>query len=138
MYSMKKEFFIWFLPFIISINSNSQNNSNINNTHFKIYNIGNYKIKYAVGAKLDWGEVFDLAKKSEKTKTDEWRLPTIEELREIYFFRQNLVETKGIFWSSTIGFPLRMGLISCIDFTKGEEFLINEGKNYYILINHQQ
>ena len=112
----------------INLNDKGENN-------FKIYTISNYQIKYNKDTKLDWDEVFDIAIKSKKNNFNTWRLPTIEELKEIYQFRNNLGITSGVFWSSTIQPPDRMGLFSCIDFSNGDDGIIdNGGQHYYLLI----
>lgn len=103
--------------------------------NFKIYTISNYQIKYKKGTKLDWGKVYDIAFKSEENNINSWRLPTIEELKEIYQFRYSLGITSGEFWSSTRQPPDRMGLFSCIDFSNGDDSIMyNEGQHYYLLI----
>ncbi len=117
-------------------NLNAQSKINTSSSNFKIYNIGNYQIKYAKGAKLDWGQAYDLIEKSEKSNVNDWRLPTVEELKEIYFDRQSIGISSGTFWSATLSGPLRMGFINCIDFAKGEEFILNEGKCFYLLVKH--
>ena len=117
-------------------NINAQSKINTSSSNFKIYNIGNYQIKYAKGAKLDWGQAYDLIEKSEKSNVNDWRLPTVEELKEIYFDRQSIGISSGTFWSATLSGPLRMGFINCIDFAKGEEFILNEGKCFYLLVKH--
>ena len=103
--------------------------------NFKIYTISKYQIKHKKGAKLDWGKVFNIATNLEENNFNSWRLPTIEELKEIYPFRYSLGITNGEFWSSTLHPPHRMGLISCIDFSNGDaSVLYNEGQHYYLLI----
>ena len=103
--------------------------------NFKIYTISKYQIKHKKGAKLDWGKVFNIATNLEENNFNSWRLPTIEELKEIYPFRYSLGITNGEFWSSTLHPPHRMGLISCIDFSNGDaSILYNEGQHYYLLI----
>jgi hypothetical protein len=104
----------------------------IDNT--KIYNLNNFQIKYKDGTKLDWGHVYDFVIKSDEHGFNVWRLPTIDELKEIYSLRQNLGINSGIFWSSTLSTPDRMGLIVCINFANGEELLCNEGDRSYLLI----
>lgn len=122
--------------FCYSPKINAQSKINTSSSNFKIYNIGNYQIKYAKGAKLDWGQAYDLIEKSDESNVNDWRLPTVEELREIYFFRENIGIKGGTFWSSSLKSPLRMGFINCIDFAKGEEFILNEGKCFYLLVKH--
>lgn len=103
--------------------------------NFKTYTISKYQIKHKKGAKLDWGKVFNIATNLEENNFNSWRLPTIEELKEIYPFRYSLGITNGEFWSSTLHPPHRMGLISCIDFSNGDaSILYNEGQHYYLLI----
>jgi hypothetical protein len=103
--------------------------------NFKIYTFSNYQIKYKKDTKLDWGEVYDITIKSEENNFNSWRLTTIEELKEIYQFRNSLGITSGVFWSSTLQPPDRMGLFSCIDFSNGDDgILYNEGQHYYMLI----
>lgn len=103
--------------------------------NFKIYTISKYQIKYKKDTKLDWGEVYDISFKSEENNFNSWRLPTIEELKEIYQFRNSLGITSGEFWSSTRQPPDRMGLFSCIDFSNGDDgIMYNEGQHYYLLI----
>ena len=103
--------------------------------NFKIYTISKYQIKHKKGAKLDWGKVFNIATNLEENNFNSWRLPTIEELKEIYPFRYSLGITNGEFWSSTLHPPHRMGLLSCIDFSNGDaSILYNEGQHYYLLI----
>jgi hypothetical protein len=103
--------------------------------NFKIYTISKYQIKHKKGAKLDWGKVFNIATNLEENNFNSWRLPTIEELKEIYPFKYSLGIANGEFWSSTLHPPHRMGLISCIDFSNGDaSVLYNEGQHYYLLI----
>jgi|688.fasta_scaffold09086_12 hypothetical protein len=117
------------------IDNNSLNSSLDVKNDFKIYATSKYQIKYTKGAKLDWGKVFDIAFKSEENNFNSWRLPTIDELKEIYSLRHSLGITSGVFWSSTLHPPDRMGLISCLDFSNGDDgILYNEGKYYYLLI----
>ena len=117
-------------------NINAQSKINTSSSNFKIYNIGNYQIKYAKGAKLDWEQAYDLIEKSEESNVNDWRLPTVEELREIYFFRESIGIKGGTFWSSSLKSPLRMGLIYCIDFSYGAEYIDNKGKCFYLLVKH--
>jgi len=117
------------------INNNQSNESLDVQNGFNIFTISKYQIKYKKGAKLDWGKVFDIAIKSEENNFNSWRLPTIEELKEIYPFRNSFGITNGVFWSYTLHPPDRMGLISCMDFSNGDDsILYNEGKHYYLLI----
>jgi hypothetical protein len=103
--------------------------------NFKTYTISKYQIKHKKGAKLDWGKVFNIATNLEENNFNSWRLPTIEELKEIYPFKYSLGIANGEFWSSTLHPPHRMGLISCIDFSNGDaSVLYNEGQHYYLLI----
>jgi hypothetical protein len=103
--------------------------------NFKIYTFSNYQIKYKKDTKLDWGEVYDITIKSEENNFNSWRLTTIEELKEIYQFRNSLGITSGVFWSSTLQPPDRMGLFSCLDFSNGDDgIMYNEGQHYYMLI----
>ena len=103
--------------------------------NFKTYTISKYQIKHKKGAKLDWGKVFNIATNLEENNFNSWRLPTIEELKEIYPFKYSLGIANGEFWSSTLHPPHRMGLISCIDFSNGDaSILYNEGQHYYLLI----
>lgn len=134
---MKKAFSIFFglillnCPVIFA-----QNKINTSTNNFKIYNIGNYQIKYAKGAKLDWGQAYDLIEKSDESNVNEWRLPTVEELREIYFFRESIGIKGGTFWSSSLKAPLRMGFIYCIDFSNGVEVIDNKDKYLFLLVKH--
>ena len=103
--------------------------------NFETWSISKYQIKYKKGTKLDWGEVYDIANKSKGNVFNVWRLPSIEELKEIYPFRHSLGITSGIFWSSTIHPPDRMGFFSCIEFSNGDDgILSNEGQLYYLLV----
>jgi hypothetical protein len=129
--------FLAFVLFTIESKSFAQSKPN-NIQNNKYYTILNYEIKYSKGNKIDWGGAYDLANKSIVNNTEEWRLPTIEELREIYFYRKSFGADEGIFWSSTIGFPLRMGLIYCIDFKKGDESLYNGGKHDFLLLRNKK
>ena len=136
---MKKTFSIFFGLMLCSTPKiNAQSKINTSSSNFKTYNIGNYQIKYAKGAKLDWGQAYDLVEKAEKSNINDWRLPTLKELKEIYFDRQSIGISSGTFWSATLSGPLRMGFINCIDFAKGEEFILNEGKCFYLLVKHSK
>jgi hypothetical protein len=120
------------------IKNNQSNDSLDFQNGFKIFTIRQYQIKYKKGAKSDWGKVFDMATKyeSEGNEFYEWRLPNIEELKEIYTFRRILGITSGVFWSSTINAPYRMGFIQCVDFSNGNaNFLYRyPDVNFYFLI----
>ncbi len=134
---MKKAFSIFFglilcnCPVIFA-----QNKINTSTNNFKIYNIGNYQIKYAKGAKLDWGQITDLDFKEGESNLNEWRLPSLEELKEIYSYKQTIGITSGEFWSTTLCPPFRMYFNCTIDFAKGEERKRSEGKCFYLLVKH--
>jgi len=132
---MKEKFVSILIILAFCINGYSQNISNKSSV-FKSYTIGSYQINYAKGAKLSWEKAFDLADKFAEDDNINWRLPSIDELKEIYNYKKILGITSGEFWSSTIQ-NQRVGLIHYIDFSNGRENGENGGNRFYFLIKHK-
>lgn len=109
--------------------STSKEEKDNSNSNYKIFKIDDFTVKYDLSKKYTWDEVYEY-----NNQEKEWILPTIEEL-EIIYKNKNLIGIKsGMFWSSTIGTPLRVGMIYYIDFNTGEASKTNGGENYVIFI----
>ena len=72
---------------------------------------------------FSWSEAKKLAKRLDLGGFQDWRIPTIEELRTIYQIQNicGLAKIKGIVWSSSIT-PSWWKRVCCIDFLKGDEW----------------
>ena len=104
----------------------------VNKPNFKIYNVGKYQIRYSKEAKLNWENALKLSYDFEQI-TKDWRLPTIEELKEIYTLKKSLGIDDGEFWSSSSWGSL--GMLDYLDFSNGKNTAATVGNRFFILIS---
>jgi hypothetical protein len=106
----------------------------LNRANYKYFTIGNYQIKYSKDVKLDWSNALTLGINFDQKIIQNWRLPSIEELKEIYNSKKILGINNGEFWSST-SFSTA-GFIEYLDFSNGNINSESAGSRFFMLISN--
>lgn len=106
----------------------------LNRANYKYFTIGNYQIKYSKDVKLDWNNALTLGINFDQKIIQNWRLPSIEELKEIYNSKKILGINNGEFWSST-SFSTA-GFIEYLDFSNGNINSESAGSRFFMLISN--